>query len=117
MLAGEEKKRKREEERTETNEVEQPPKNVTDDDGDHNDEPILFDRNIGLPRTSSCYPTSTSYKAPWSAQELEFLHAQSLEEISVIEKYERFKLQCLRLNVPFRTFRAFETKLRRVSNK
>jgi hypothetical protein len=117
MWTGEEKKRKREEERTETKEVEQPPKNVTADDGDRDDEPILFDRNIGLPRTSSCYPISTSFKDPWSAQELEFLHAQSLEEISVLEKYERFKLQCLRSNIPFRTFRAFETKLRRVSNK
>lgn len=49
-------------------------------------------------------------KAPLSAQELEFLHAQKLAEVTIREKYERFKLQCLRSNIPFSTFRAFETK-------
>lgn len=51
----------------------------------------------------------------WSSQEIEFLHEErSLYGINFPEKYERFKLKCLKSNIPFRTFRAFESKLRRL---
>ena len=123
MLTGAEKKstkkgetKQSEEVTTNDNKVEElPPKYVDHDNAD--DDPILFDKDIGHRRTSTCFPISTSLKAPWSAQELEFLHAQRLAEVTIREKYERFKLQCLRSNIPFRTFRAFETKLQRLSNK
>lgn len=82
MLTGAEKKstkkgetKQSEEVTTNENKVEElPPKYVDHENAE--DDPILFDKDIGHRRTSTCFPISTSLKAPWSAQELEFLHAQ-----------------------------------------
>lgn len=106
LETGEQRKNKREEETRDTEvssrgeRMEEMSKKIGDDD-----DPLVFDKNIGHKRTSTCKPVTKITQSTWSSQEIEFLHeVRSLDGINFPEKYERFKLKCLKSNIPLRTF-------------
>jgi hypothetical protein len=78
------------------------------------DELLVFDRNIGPQRSINCRPI-TKLQSTWSGQEIEFLHQVCcVEGLTIPKKYELFRSKCFNSNIPVRTFRAFECKLRRI---
>jgi len=102
--------RDRETSKPDDKEVEGTSRKIGDDD-----ECLIFDRNVDSRRQSTCQPVKKITNTIWSGRELEILHNVSeINETCLQKMYDSFKLKCIQSKIPFRTFRAFESKLRRL---